>query len=210
MAEICVIFDLDGTLVDSETACNQAFLDLLPELSDPAELLVKRYRGKKLSIILADIEQRLGKSLPDTFENSYRLRVAELFACNLRPMPGVIAMLDSLHVPRCVASSGPPAKMRQALETSGLASYFDRTFSSYDVGIWKPEPGLFLHAAQEMGFRPSQCAVVEDSEVGVQAAVAAGMVAFHYLPHDLSAAYQDATPLHDMSQLNEKIARMKT
>ncbi|GAB9129645.1 hypothetical protein BJA01nite_49140 [Bradyrhizobium japonicum] len=109
MPDICVIFDLDGTLVDSETLCNQAFLDLLPELSDPAEVLVKRYRGKKLSAILADIEHRIGGSLPDTFENNDRGRVSELFARDLKPMPGVVAMLDNLSHYKCVASSGPPA-----------------------------------------------------------------------------------------------------
>jgi beta-phosphoglucomutase-like phosphatase (HAD superfamily) len=53
MASICVIFDLDGTLVDSEGLCNQDFLDLLPQLSDTAESLIQRYRGKKLAQIVA-------------------------------------------------------------------------------------------------------------------------------------------------------------
>jgi len=67
MAGICVIFDLDGTLVDSEGLCNQAFLDLLPQLSDTLESLIQRYRGKKLAPILADLEGRLCQSLPDAF-----------------------------------------------------------------------------------------------------------------------------------------------
>ncbi len=208
MANICVIFDLDGTLVDSEALCNQAYLDLLPELSDPAEVLVKRYRGKKFSAILADIEHRIGKRLPHAFEENYRGRVSELFARDLRPMPGVIAMLDSLNYPKCVASNGPPAKILQALEVSGLASYFGRfLFSSYDIGSWKPDPGLFLHAARVMDFMPSQCVVIEDSDVGIQAAIAAGMKAFHYLPSDQSPAYQDATPLYEMSSLKERLPR---
>ncbi|WP_244647728.1 hypothetical protein [Bradyrhizobium diazoefficiens] len=78
-------------------------------MSDPAEVLVKRYRGKKLSAILADIEHRIGGSLPDTFENNDRGRVSELFARDLKPMPGVVAMLDNLSHYKCVASSGPPA-----------------------------------------------------------------------------------------------------
>jgi HAD superfamily hydrolase (TIGR01509 family) len=208
MTNICVIFDLDGTLVDSEALCNQAFLDLLPELSDPVEVLVKQYRGKKFSAILADIEHRIGKRLPDAFEESYRGRVSELFARDLKPMPGVITMLNSLSYSKCVASNGPPAKILQALEVSGLASYFGRFFfSSYDVGSWKPDPGLFLHAARAMDFMPRQCVVVEDSDVGIQAAIAAGMKAFHYLPSDQSSAYQDATPLYAMSELNERLAR---
>ncbi|MGY6274749.1 HAD hydrolase-like protein [Methylomonas sp. MgM2] len=88
MTDICIIFDLDGTLVDSEGLCNQAFLDLLPQLDDTLPSLVQRYRGLKLAPILADIEQRLGLKLPSGFEPVYRQRVAELFATDLKPMPG--------------------------------------------------------------------------------------------------------------------------
>jgi beta-phosphoglucomutase-like phosphatase (HAD superfamily) len=75
-------------------------------------------------------------------------------------------------------------KIQQALEVSGLASYFaDRTYSSYEIGSWKPEPTLFLHAAERMGFLPRQCVVVEDSDVGVEAALAAGMRVLFYAPN---------------------------
>lgn len=95
-------------------------------------------------------------------------------------MPGVVAMLESLDQPRCIASSGPPQKIAQALKVSGLAIYFgSNLYSSYVVGSWKPEPGLFLHAARSMGYVPNTCIVVEDSTVGIQAANAAGMAALH-------------------------------
>jgi len=88
MTDICVIFDLDGTLVDSETLCNQAFRDLLPELDEPVGALVVRYRGKKLGLILADLGSRLGWDLPDGFETRYRQRVSELFDRELKPVAG--------------------------------------------------------------------------------------------------------------------------
>jgi HAD superfamily hydrolase (TIGR01509 family) len=182
MNRVCVIFDLDGTLVDSEVLCNQAFLDLLPQLNETVGDLVLRYRGKKLTPILADIENRLGWNLPETFEQHYRQRVSELFCSELKPMPGVIEMLEDLRLPKCIASSGPMSKIRQSLEVSGLASYFgDNLFSSYDVGSWKPDPGLFQYAAKAMGFAPDQCVVVEDSDVGIEAAAAASMRAFRYV-----------------------------
>ncbi len=184
MPLLCVMFDLDGTLVDSETLCNQAFIDLLPEMTDGVDTLIRRYRGRKLASILADLEKRVGKRLPETFESHYRRRVAELFDLELKPTPGTREMLDSIHYPMCIASSGPEVKIKHALRVSGLAQYFgNRLYSSYTVGVWKPHPGLFLYAANAMGFNPSDCAVVEDSQVGIEAARAAGMHAIHYLPH---------------------------
>ncbi len=183
MSETCVIFDLDGTLVDSEALCNQAFLDLVPALDDSVETLVQRYRGQKLALILADIERRVGFSLPARFEVEYRDHVSGLFASELKAVSGVPQMLQALDCPMCVASSAPIAKIRQSLAVTHIDHFFgNRLFSSYDVGFWKPHPGLFLHAAQTMGFVPSQCVVVEDSLVGIEAATAAKMTALLYDP----------------------------
>lgn len=184
LKDTCIIFDLDGTLVDSETLCNQAFIDLLPDVIDPVEQLVHRYRGKRFADILNDLEGRIGKPIPNAFEAVYRKRVAELFDQSLKPMPGVMKMLENLRRPKCIASSGPLHKITLALHVSGLETYFESNlFSSYTIGSWKPEPDLFLHAARAMGFSPNRCIVIEDSEIGLQAATAAGMVALHYAPH---------------------------
>jgi len=210
MNNICVIFDLDGTLVDSEGLCNQAFLDLLPPLHDPLEILTERYRGQKLSSILIDLENRLGLNLPGSFERHYRQRVAELFARDLKPMPGVLEMLATLSSPKCIASSGPLPKMRQALQVSGLAAYFaDTLFSSYEIGSWKPDPGLFQYAAKAMGFAPSQCAVVEDSEVGIEAAIAAGMRPYYYAETGAACSAQPtgSVVFDDMAQLPQLLAQ---
>ena len=115
MTDLCVIFDLDGTLVNSEPLCNQAFVDLIPQVSDTVDMLTKRYRGMKLAVILADLESRLEISLPSGFEAHYRDRVEQLFAESLKPMPGVDKMLSLLSYPFCVASSGPARKIHQEL-----------------------------------------------------------------------------------------------
>lgn len=198
----CVIFDLDGTLVDSEGICNQAFLDLLPELRSSREELVARYRGKKLALIIQDIERVIGRALPRGFEKDYRARVVELFDAELKPIPGVHQMLETLEYPYCVASSGPMKKIRKALKISSLESFFgERIFSSYEVGSWKPEPGLFLHACAAMGFAPESCAVVEDSPPGITAAIAAGMSPFRYLPDGYEDPDPKVTSFCDMNSL---------
>lgn len=198
----CVIFDLDGTLVDSEGLCNQAFLDLIPELAFSLDELVKRYRGKKLRPILQDIERVIGRTLSSEFEKDYRSRVAALFEADLKPMPGVRQMLESIECPFCVASSGPREKIKQALEVSSLDGFFgDRIFSSYEVGAWKPDPGLFLHACEAMGCLPEACAVVEDSPPGIEAAIAAKMKPFRYSPDGSTDSDPRVTTFSDMGIL---------
>ena len=100
------------------------------------------------------------------------------------------------------ASSGPPAKISHALALTGLAPYFgERIFSAYTVGSWKPEPGLFLHAAAAMSFAPEHCVVVEDSPVGLQAAAAAGMRALHYAPDETTGVEAVNSRFSHMSAL---------
>ncbi|MFT5696558.1 MAG: HAD superfamily hydrolase (TIGR01509 family) [Myxococcota bacterium] len=208
MPNLCVIFDLDGTLVDSEGLCNRAFLDLIPSLQEPIGELMLRYRGAKLAWILADIEQRTGATLPEDFVTTYRARVAELFASELEPTPGAREMLEALPYDRCIASSAPIAKITHALEVSGLLGFFHgRLYSSYEVDSWKPEPGIFLHAASAMGYDPADCVVVDDSEVGVEAADAAGMQVLWYLPE--GGAARDLG-FAKMSDLPARLASMTT
>ena len=181
MSELCVIFDLDGTLVDSEGLNCRAFLELIPEIAESADTLADRYRGMKLAEILADISVRYGLSIGKDFEPQYRERVAALYESHLSENPGVSGLLGRLSYRLCVASSAPYSKIAHALEVTNLSAYFDgKLFSSYEIGSWKPNPGLFLHAASEMGFGPGSCVVIEDSAPGVEAGIAAGMHVCHY------------------------------
>ncbi len=198
----CVIFDLDGTLVDSEPVTSRALLDLLPDLHDDEDALVARYRGRQMAFVLADIEQRLKRSLPANFEELYRGRVDDLFATQLKQMPGAADMLSALRLPQGIASSGPMAKIRRSLSLTGLSGFFGgRLYSSYDINSWKPDPGLFLHAADRMGFAPDACLVVEDSDVGISAALAAGMSVVRYDPIGRSAAADGVTTIRALPEL---------
>lgn len=184
MSDLLLIFDLDGTLVDSEELCQQSYLDLLPELTDSLEDMVERYRGTNIVPIIADLESRLGHKFSDDFIPRYRARLAELIASHLQPMPGANEMLCELPYARCVASNAPQEKIRLELEVAKLAHHFEENlFSAYDVEQWKPKPDLFVHAARNMGFPPERCLVIEDSEVGFQAAQSAGMDLVCFFPN---------------------------
>lgn len=202
----CLIFDLDGTLLDSEPLCNQAFLDLLPQLEDTVPGLMHRYRGMQLARILEDLSLRIGQPLEEGFEEQYRRRVAELYDTSLGPMPGAVEMLSALDNPRCVASNGPLAKASHGLRAAGLAGFFgDNVYSAYEVGSWKPDPQLFLHAANAMGFPPDRCLVVEDSEAGLQAAKAAGMRSIHFAPVPSPVGASAIARLTDLRHLPELV-----
>ena len=74
-------------------------------------------------------------------------------------------------------------------------------FSAYEVGVWKPEPGLFLHAAGAMGIRPERCAVVEDSRSGLQAGLAAGMTVFALQSPAAPTPPQGVIPIDGLDEL---------
>jgi len=182
----CIIFDCDGTLVDSEVLCNRALSIKLEELGIKltTQALLQRFRGAKLSAILASIQSEFNCDIDDNFVLSYRQLVSNFFENELKPCPGVKEALSQINLPMCVASNGPLSKMQQALSTSNLLPYFnDHLFSAYDLKSWKPDPDLFLFAAKKMGFKPVECLVVEDSMVGIEAANAAHMPALLYDPN---------------------------
>ena len=180
-----VIFDNDGVLVDSEGHANQILSDLLNESGWASgmtrEESMAEFLGRSLPAIRQRIEARLGHTLPADFESRYHARLFDVFDRQLAAIPGVEAALEQIRTPSCVASSGSHARIRRALAATGLLARFEgRIFSAEDVAHGKPAPDLFLHAASILGVAPARCAIVEDSPLGVEAANAAGMVAFGF------------------------------
>lgn len=203
-----VIFDCDGTLVDSEYLCNLALEYQLAEIgieSRATDLLAK-YRGSKLAVIFARLEAEFSISLPASFEKEYRKKVSVLFDEHLKPNAGVKEILESLSIPFCIASSAPREKINRALSVTGLAEYFENNiFSSYEINSWKPEPELFLHAAKEMGVNPQDCCVIEDSLQGLEAASNANMRMVYYAPEIKQQNQYGAIQIQSMSELVEII-----
>ncbi len=177
-----VIFDNDGVLVDSEPISNRLLAEYLTELGHPTsyEDSIRDYMGSAMHRVHDLVLERTGKRLPDDFDDVFHARVFAAFERELKPVPGIVAVLEKLAAdgtPYCVASSGSHERIRVGHRTTGLDRWFEdaRIFSSQDVGRGKPAPDLFLHAARRMGVEPERCVVVEDSPLGVRAAVAAGM-----------------------------------
>ncbi|MFC5721989.1 HAD family hydrolase [Streptomyces gamaensis] len=177
-----VIFDNDGVLVDSEPISNAILAGYLTELGHPTtfEDSLRDYMGAAVHRVHDLVRERTGQELPPDFDEAFHARVFAAFARDLQPIKGAVEVLEALvaeGVPYCVASSGTHERIRIGHRKTGLDSWFEEEwiFSAEDVGRGKPAPDLFLHAARSMGADPARCAVVEDSPLGVQAAVAAGM-----------------------------------
>ena len=186
-----VLFDCDGVLVDSERVAAECIVEFAARFGARfgIEEALARFTGARMADTLRDIEERGRCRLPDDFEAGLRAHMATEFESRLAPIEGAAALIDSLALPYCVVSNGPRSKMEVTLRIAGLLEHFaGRIVSAYEVGVWKPDPGLFLHAARMLGTPPERCAVVEDSDYGIAAGVAAGMQVFALVPEERADA----------------------
>lgn len=179
----CIIFDCDGVLVDTEKIGNGILLSMAAELGFEMKLedAYRDFNGRNLKECFQEIEKGIGKRLPESFERDYRERSFAAFKTQVKPMEGIVSFLENLKIPYCVASSGPVDKIRLNLEVAGLLDKFEnKIYSAYEINSWKPDPGIFLHAAKEMGFNVEDCIVVEDSKAGVIAGIRGGFKVYGF------------------------------
>jgi HAD superfamily hydrolase (TIGR01509 family) len=179
-----LIFDCDGVLIESELVSTRVTVEALAELgyaiaeAEAARLFV----GRSYRSIQALVEADWGQSLPAGFVDAVEQRTLAVLERELQPVAGVAGALAALAKARCVASSSSLAWIRRCLALTGLLAAFEpHLFSASMVARGKPAPDLFLHAAQAMGVAPARCLVIEDSEAGVQAGVAAGMTVLGFV-----------------------------
>ncbi len=184
-----LLFDLDGTLVDSE----RPGLEVLHQMARSLGIgwshdeMVERFRGVPMPRCVSLMARHLPASSPALDEVAFlrdlRAAMAERFRQDLREIPGASELLASLRIPFAVATNGPREKAALTLGLTGLDRWLqDRVFCAPEVGSYKPEPGLFLHAASALGCEAAQCAVVEDSLPGMLGGLAAGMRVFSLHP----------------------------
>lgn len=200
----CILFDCDGVLVDSESISAKVFREMALEMGCTLsfETILKQITGTSMQENIDFLEMRTGKKLPANFEKEYRKRTYKRFQQELKPVDGIHSLLGKIKVPVGVASSGPVEKIIQNLKITGLYEFFaDHIFSCYEIGSWKPDPGIYLHAAKSMGFLPGECVVVEDSEAGVKAALAGGFDVFALNGKTINHAFSGVKPINHLSEL---------
>ena len=204
-----IIFDMDGVLVDSEPLFLNAINRLLvQEGVDPVsegenqEFLI----GTTIQETWRQLKLRRPLPLPaETYMQRYDVIVQEVMMQELAPQPGVRELLAACRqrgLPVAVASSSRHIWVDLKLAAIGLTGAFDLVLGGDDVTRGKPEPDIYLKAAAGLGIPPEQCIAIEDSPIGIAAAVTAGAytiaVRTDYTRHlDVSQAHAILETLED-------------
>ena len=204
----CILFDCDGTLVDSENITNRVVANMAGELGISMTLREAqiKFGGKTLDAVIYGMKEMSGKDIPADWLPRLVKEVSKAYETDLQPMEGIKKLLDSIDIPICVASNGEPRHVKGSLMLTGLNGYFnENVFTASEVNRPKPAPDLFLHAAQKMGFKPKDCVVIEDSIPGVTAAVNANIKVYGLVKlcsaEELESA--GAIPFKTMHELSE-------
>ncbi len=212
-----IIFDCDGVLVDSEVISCRAHAATLTRHGYPiaADQVLDRFLGVSDLEARLIVEAEIGRKLPDDFEALMKQAALQRYADELRLVPYIAETIAAIDLPKCVASSGTPEKIRHGLTCAGLYDILaPHIFSAVQVTRGKPAPDLFLFAAKQMKASPARCLVIEDSIPGVTGARAAGMtvLGFHGGSHcrpgyaETLRAAGAATTFDDMRALPGLIA----
>lgn len=178
-----VIFDCDGVLVDSEPLTNTLIANSLSAHGLPIAPAQCQdlFTGGTMHSAMQEARRR-GATLPDDWVAQINAEAATALAKGVPLIDGIVPLIDRIEaagIKTAIASNGPQAKMQASLGPSGLWARFQgRIHSAHDAGSRpKPDPAMLVHAAQQAGVPPTQCAMIDDNPSGLIAARAAQMMA---------------------------------
>jgi beta-phosphoglucomutase len=194
-----VIWDVDGTLVDTAELHFRAWLELCRDLGhDFTRAEFAATFGRRNPEIIREL---FGDRFDDSTIADLGDRKEELYRAAARPgvslLPGARELLEGLHAARfrqAIGSSAPRANIDLILGLTDSARFFDAITSAENTSRGKPDPQVFLDAARKLGVTPGRCVVMEDAVAGVQAAKAGGMkcVGVTFVGHHADAALSGA------------------
>ena len=178
-----VIFDFDGLIVDTESTGYHTWREIFAEHGH--ELPVERYAQAVGTDFITgvydpkrDLEELTGRAFDwEAVEVARKTHERELRK-HLHLLPGVADRLqeaDALGLRIAIASSSPRTWIDSWMDQLGLHDHFHHISTVDDTGKVKPDPSLFLHAAEKLGVQPAEAVIFEDSLNGLRAAMAAGI-----------------------------------
>ena len=196
-----VIFDVDGTLLDTERIYMRAWKDAAAELGyEITDELLRKTRAINVKDAARIFETEIGNGFSYEKTRTIRVRIAEEIIKRESPIlkPGVTELLTFLKekgIRLSVASSTHLKGTKEHLSESGILEPFEVVVGGDMVTRGKPNPDIFLKAAELLGLAPEECIVVEDSPAGIRAAFSAGMKAV--LVPDQAAITQEIIDMSD-------------
>lgn len=206
-----IIFDLDGVLLSTDEMHYAAWKSVADELGIPFDRTVNnRLRGVSRMESLEIILERSTRSfsgeekaeLAERKNNRYRELLQSLTPDAVVPeVRQTLSVLKSRGMKLAVGSSSKNTKL--ILELTDLAHFFDAVSDGTNITRSKPDPEVFLKAAEFIGLAPADCAVVEDATAGIDAAVAGGFTAIGI--GDAAAYEKTEITIHSLSEILERI-----
>jgi HAD superfamily hydrolase (TIGR01509 family) len=195
-----IIFDLDGVIADSREVHEIAWTSVLRETGrKPSEAEIRLiHEGRKRS----EMVMRFFPQSSEEEQKALGVRKDELYYANvshLRPIPGVLEWLRKLAglaFPLALATCAGRARTLHTLHQFGLDATFSVIVTGSDIVLGKPDPAVFLKAAELLGHSPNECLVIEDSISGVTAAKAAGIPCYLYSPGACDKNLRELRPDH--------------
>jgi HAD superfamily hydrolase (TIGR01509 family) len=206
-----VIFDMDGVLVDSEPWHYKIEKILYKKLGiDVPEEVHLTYLGTAGDFMYGDLKARynLNKSVEELliWDDEYRIKYFDEIK-ELAANQGIEKLLQELKgngIGTAVATSSTPGIVDVLLKKCNLSSYFDHIVTTEHAGKSKPEPDVYILAAQKLGVKSDDCVVIEDSKNGIKAAKGAKMFCVSYQPEKEidSSVWGADYSIKDFSELN--------
>jgi len=211
-----ILFDMDGLMIDTESVSGHAWLRAAAEVgvAIPEQVILGMVGlsvNKCLDHVAAHFQDR---SLAEKLSQRCRHHYHELMSTGeLRLKPGIIEVLDwvqSQAIPHAVATSTQRLMCDIKLQRTGLGPYFQHTVAGDEVANTKPAPDVYLAAAALLDIAPAACVVLEDSLIGMRAALAAGMRVI-LVPDMLQpAAHETSDALAVCEDLHQALALLQT
>lgn len=190
------IFDMDGIIIDSEPVHSRAKMDTFAHFGIPFdEKDLVHYMGMNshdgFQKILHD-KGRTDISLQAMIDYKHSRYMEVLAKGDIKPIAGTVDLIKRLHatgMPLALATSSWRPAMEIVLKRFDIAQYFSSVIAGDEVKTSKPDPTIYLLSAQKLGVAPADCAVLEDTKAGIQAAKSAGMYCIAY--HNPNSGNQD-------------------
>lgn len=178
-----VLFDVDGTLVDTEKVQSDAYGQVLEQYGHPTTELTEHgtihIPGETTNATWERLKERHGiTEETEKLASLKRLAAMGLINAGVVPMDGAIELIKQLHekgAKIALVSSAKEERLSMIIASLGLGDYIDAAISENDVSHVKPDPEPYTAAAHKLGVLPDECLVIEDAEVGVASGKAAGM-----------------------------------